>query len=1046
MAETIQFDPAPHIDLLTDLQRRTVEHVCRRFFTDRDTTRQFLVADEVGLGKTMVARGVIAHTIRAFWDKVERIDILYICSNNAIAQQNLERLNVMGHHAHESSGRLTLQAINMKEGNGQRRNKVNFISLTPRTTFNLQPPGGRIQERALILHLLEDMLDYFEGADILFQSKVGRIKWKNERKIIKRSYIDGEIRDKFRAVVKNDGELITKINDLCKEIICHEEINDELRSGCTKVLGQLRYMLALVSVTSFEPNLIILDEFQRFHELLSGDDTASCLAQKLFNYNDILGNSAKLLLLSATPYRMLTLTGDDPKCGEHHRGFMEVLKFLFGPDEGNRRCDEIEMEFRRFREAMQDLPAKFEDAMTIRQGIEEKLCRVISRTERVSETNKRDAMIREVPHKIDLHVNDLKEARVIAKVARAVGASENLVEYWKSSPWMLNFMHGYKISNLLRDQSNKPSDELLNAMNELTELQISPNTIKRYRELIPPNGRMRKLNELVMAKNMPQRLWIAPSLPYFGQQQQMSKFLIFSDWTMVPDAIAGFLSYEAERCIERKQTNRSYSYWRLPTTRPLRFGRSRRRLSSDRRLTGLRALQLVIPSPKLAMLADPLRLMRDNGPFSDYKELRRAATKRLRSVAEGLLNNHEESIDGGGWDWSSPASLDIDSSAFAQWLAGPDLRRLSDEDAWSDHIAALEQAAKQKISSVDLNTLLSHLVDVALGSPATCALRALSRVAPNLPLDDPELLTAATWVGMAFRTLFNRHEAQALLRAGAGRNVYWRSVMAYAAKHDLQSVLDEYVHVIFEPERHTEHTETSVVTTIAKHVCEVLSLRSAQVELNHFHLPGREIKRKRIPLRSRFAMRLTPKAEEDGGVIRAGLVRRAFNSPFHPFVLASTSIGQEGLDFHPYCHSIVHWNLPRNPVDLEQREGRIHRYKNHAVRLNLAVNYVNIARQCNNGDPWAAMFKAAYETAQSSGDLEPFWILDGHTKIERHILSLPFSREEIRSPWLKRSVAYYRLAFGQPRQDDLLLILDKAKCEFSNNELDQLQINLRPPS
>nr|WP_270246095.1 helicase-related protein [Coprococcus sp. AM11-30B] len=41
-----------------------------------------------------------------------------------------------------------------------------------------------------------------------------------------------------------------------------------------------------------------------------------------------------------------------------------------------------------------------------------------------------------------------------------------------------------------------------------------------------------------------------------------------------------------------------------------------------------------------------------------------------------------------------------------------------------------------------------------------------------------------------------------------------------------------------------------------------------------------------------------------------------------PFVLATTSIGQEGLDFHNYCCVIMHWNLPSNPIDLEQREGR----------------------------------------------------------------------------------------------------------------------------
>ena len=42
----------------------------------------------------------------------------------------------------------------------------------------------------------------------------------------------------------------------------------------------------------------------------------------------------------------------------------------------------------------------------------------------------------------------------------------------------------------------------------------------------------------------------------------------------------------------------------------------------------------------------------------------------------------------------------------------------------------------------------------------------------------------------------------------------------------------------------------------------------------------------------------------------------AFNSPMRPFVLATTSIGQEGLDFHNYCRVIMHWNLPSNPIDV----------------------------------------------------------------------------------------------------------------------------------
>lgn len=31
-------------------------------------------------------------------------------------------------------------------------------------------------------------------------------------------------------------------------------------------------------------------------------------------------------------------------------------------------------------------------------------------------------------------------------------------------------------------------------------------------------------------------------------------------------------------------------------------------------------------------------------------------------------------------------------------------------------------------------------------------------------------------------------------------------------------------------------------------------------------------------------------------------------------MLATTSVGQEGLDFHTYCHAMVHWNLPSNAM------------------------------------------------------------------------------------------------------------------------------------
>ena len=90
-------------------------------------------------------------------------------------------------------------------------------------------------------------------------------------------------------------------------------------------------------------------------------------------------------------------------------------------------------------------------------------------------------------------------------------------------------------------------------------------------------------------------------------------------------------------------------------------------------------------------------------------------------------------------------------------------------------------------------------------------------------------------------------------------------------------------------------------------------------------------------IRSSYAVGFTKDAGDNSKVVmRKENIRNAFNSPMRPFVLATTSIGQKGLDFHNYCRVIMHWNLPGNPIDLEQREGRINRFKCLAIRQNVS--------------------------------------------------------------------------------------------------------------
>jgi hypothetical protein len=240
---------------------------------------------------------------------------------------------------------------------------------------------------------------------------------------------------------------------------------------------------------------------------------------------------------------------------------------------------------------------------------------------------------------------------------------------------------------------------------------------------------------------------------------------------------------------------------------------------------------------------------------------------------------------------------------------------------------------------------------------------------------------------------------------------------------------------------------------ISRVVAEALSLRTASLDVDdiRFDKRSKSISGSMKKMRTNFAVMLSDKrSEESSSENRVSQVRKAFNSPFWPFVLATTSIGQEGLDFHAYCHAVVHWNLPSNPVDLEQREGRVHRYKGHAIRKNLAERYGLSEVGPNETDPWEALFMAGKrDRKDGSGDLVPFWIYtEGEARILRYVPALPLSRDRERLRELCRSLAVYRMVFGQPRQEDLVaLLVSRLGLEDMDRlkEMNKLKIDLSSP-
>src|SRR6266404_3488878 len=329
---------------LKDFQRRTTDYVFKRMYLDDSPARRFLVADEVGLGKTMVARGIIAKVVEHLQtQKIDRIDILYICSNATIAQQNLNRLNVTNQETSSFATRLTLLPMELES---LKANGINFISFTPGTTFDLRSRGGVVKERVLIYHMLAGRFGIRKTPLFnLLQATVNRDAWTWWIGQYDIKY-DESLAEAFRNHIESDHGFLAELQAVCQEFRRVKRIHGGLAEKRYRMIGELRRRLADVCIEALEPDLVILDEFQRFKDLLNGTNEAAELAQQLFRHHEV-----RVLLLSATPYRMLSL--DHEKDDDHYTDFLDTLRFLFDGDES--RISEIKEEFRRFRQALYGL-------------------------------------------------------------------------------------------------------------------------------------------------------------------------------------------------------------------------------------------------------------------------------------------------------------------------------------------------------------------------------------------------------------------------------------------------------------------------------------------------------------------------------------------------------------------------------------------------------------------------------------------------------------------------------------------------------------------
>lgn len=329
----------------------------------------------------------------------------------------------------------------------------------------------------------------------------------------------------------------------------------------------------------------------------------------------------------------------------------------------------------------------------------------------------------------------------------------------------------------------------------------------------------------------------------------------------------------------------------------------------------------------------------------------------------------------------------------------------------------------------DLNDLyvpsnaLDVMTDIAIASPAVCAYRQSGNE------EDAQM------VAKAIVSVFNKPESAAVIDLMYNKkndDDYYESVLDYCVVGNLQAVLDEYAHM----------TQTKILG----HTVTEAIIGTSNLSIDTTDSLGMEEKKQLM--RCHFAIPFIDKTVTDKSVARTTNIRKAFNSPFRPFLLSTTSIGQEGLDFHWYARKIVHWNLPSNPVDLEQREGRINRFKCLAIRRNVVKLYGS-----ETYHTWDELFSLAYSNLKGThSDIVPYWCLpvadlteEQRAKleyIERIVPLYPLSRDRYKYERLIKVLALYRMTLGQPRQEELLNLL--RNMHLSDEQLKELTIDLCP--
>jgi len=771
-----------------------------RAFRSRTGPRRFLVADEVGLGKTIVASGMVE---RLAARRPKPLRVFYVCSNLAIATQNLARLaSFLPDNERKSAIAQVDRPSLMPTRALPTHASVRVFSLTPDTALPSRRGRrreGRAEERALGLALLKELLPgTIPQLYRTLRVNVGRRRFDGWLRHYQTAIRSGEIaKPTFRRAFRHALRVELGVEHgqhLPPRIQALVSSDDRL-----ELVAAVRSALAVAALDRVRPDLVIFDEFQRFRDLLgepsgaedeaaadakpppTGDTAASRVLRAI--RGDGVDHRPAVLLLSATPYAPYRGRHEGAVYAGAAADFFVLVEFLYGGGcKGRKASQRAKSFFETVSEELRKGDPLSERALSARADLTALLTRVMSRTERPRKAIDDGAQdesdgVCEAP----LLPSDISVFRHL-KDSLQPDDHGWVVPLWQSVPLPMQ-----ALGNRYKAWSN--SQHIL----PRPEIALTPGVRRRLRTTGRwPHPRLRAL-----LKEMPlQQLalpWVAPSLPWWPlggawrndkpKPAIDGKLLIFSRFRAVPVALSGLVSYALEaRLLGQKRSRKGLAYEDV-TKRQL--------LAADPDRPGLFAL--FHPSPVLARL-DPLA--RRAGTLNSAKA---AVQRQLRALLAGYGIRVVKRISRDRRrPWELLAMIEQRAGCWRESRAAWDhvvqhLRRLSGEEVGNrlmEMIRRWDAKGSQCVSEIDDDGEFKPLVDLALGAPGTVFARALSRHWPcAFAAENFGDLAGLCWRGL--RSYFDAPWFAAALADGREKR-FPAAIRRAVIQGNLESVLDEH--------------------------------------------------------------------------------------------------------------------------------------------------------------------------------------------------------------------------------------------------------------